>query len=79
MRRVPAFSRLRVRSQVGLDIRVAASGLVAIVLALAGLLYLSSAAAPALRELGDKFFDLGIVLVLATLLLSALGIRARFH
>ena len=63
----------------GLDITVAASGLVALVLALAAVLYLSSAAAPVLRELGDRFFALGVVLVLVTVLFSATGIKARFH
>ena len=61
-----------------IDVKVAATGIIALCLVLSALLYLSSMANTSLAGIGDKFFGLALVLMAAVVLLSILGIKVRF-
>jgi len=61
-----------------MDIKVAATGIVALCLALSALLYLSSMANSSLQGLGDKFFGVAIVLIAVVVLLAVVGVKVRF-
>lgn len=63
----------------GLSISVVATGVIALSLALAAMLYLAGAAIPSLQVEGDKFFALALFLVIMTILLSVAGAKLKFH
>jgi len=62
----------------GIDVKVGATGIVALCLALSVLLFIASAANPSLEGIGDKFFGLAVVLILTVVLLAALGLKVKF-
>lgn len=61
-----------------LDIKVAATGIIALCLALSAMLYVSSMANSSLQGLGDKFFGLAIILIAIVVVLAVLGVKVRF-
>jgi hypothetical protein len=60
-----------------LDIKVAATGIIALCLALSALLYISSAADQGLQGTGDKFFALAAILILIVVVLAIAGIKVK--
>lgn len=60
-----------------INIRVAATGIIALCLALSALLFISSAANPSLEGVADRFFGLAVVLVAIVVILSLAGIKIR--
>lgn len=60
------------------DIKVAATGIVALCLALSAVLFISSAASPDLQGVGDKFFTLAVTLIFIVIVLTVVGVRIKF-
>lgn len=60
------------------NIKVAATGIVALCLVLSVVLYLSSFTNPSMYETGEKFFGLAVTLIIAILVLSIFGVRVKF-
>jgi hypothetical protein len=62
----------------GFDIKVAATGIVALCLVLSAMMFLSSISAPALAEMGRMFFGFAILLVIVVILLALFKVKVRF-
>jgi hypothetical protein len=61
-----------------LDVKVAATGIIALCLALAALLYMSGITNPSVQSMADRFFGLAVVLSFVVILLALVGIKVRF-
>lgn len=61
-----------------IDVKVAATGVIALCLTLSALLFISSAANTNLQGLGDRFFGLAVILIFVVVLLSIAGIKVKF-
>jgi hypothetical protein len=59
------------------NIKVVASGIIALCLALSALLYLQSLVNPSMQALGDRFFGLAVILILVVLVLAAVGVKVK--
>jgi hypothetical protein len=59
------------------DIKVAASGIIALCLALSALLFMSSVANPSLQGTAVLFFGLAVVLIFVMVILGIVGIKIR--
>jgi hypothetical protein len=60
-----------------MSIKVVASGVIALCLALSALLYLQSPLNPSMQSLGDKFFGLAVVLIFVVIILAVAGVKVR--
>jgi len=60
-----------------MDIKVAATGVIALCLTLSALLYLSGVADPSLGGAGDRFFGLAVALIAIVVLLSIFGVKVK--
>ena len=61
----------------GMSIKVVASGIIALCLALSALLYLQSSAYPSMQSVGDKFFGLAVVLIFVVIILAVVGVKVK--
>lgn len=61
-----------------IDVKVAATGVIALCLVLSALLVISSTANPSLEGVGDKFFGLAVALIAIVALLAILGVKVKF-
>jgi len=61
-----------------IDIKVAATGIIALCLALSALLFLSSMSHPSLQGSADRFFGLAVVLIAIVVIMSILGVKIKF-
>jgi len=61
-----------------LDIKVAATGIIALCLALSALLFLSSVASPSLQAMADRFFGLAVILIFVVIILALIGVKVKF-
>jgi len=59
------------------NIKVVASGIVALCLALSALLYLQSLVNPSMQAAGDRFFGLAVVLIIVVVVLAAIGVKIK--
>ena len=59
------------------SIKVAATGIVALCLALSAIFYLQSTINPQMQAFGDKFLGFAVVLVLLVTVLAFLGIKVK--
>jgi uncharacterized membrane protein YphA (DoxX/SURF4 family) len=62
----------------GLDVKVAAAGMIALCLILAAVLFMASSGTPDLQTTGNQFFDLAIVLIVIVVALAIAGIKVKF-
>ena len=62
----------------GFNIKVAATGIVALCLVLSTMLFLSSVNAPALEEMGRMFFAFAVLLVVGAIFLALFKVKVRF-
>jgi hypothetical protein len=61
-----------------IDIKVAATGVIALCLVLAAVLFISSSTTPGLQVVGDRFFGLAVILIFAVIILGIAGIKVKF-
>jgi hypothetical protein len=61
----------------GVDIKVIATGVVALCLVLSAMLSISGAMYPLLREAADRFFLLGVLLIAIVIVLALAGIKLK--
>ena len=61
-----------------IDVNVTATGVVALCLALSAVLFISSAAEPSLQGVGDRFFGLAVIVMVAVVALGLIGTKVRF-
>ena len=58
-------------------IKVAATGVIALCLALSALLYVQSAVDSTMQRFGDKFFGLAVALIFIVVILALVGVRIK--
>ena len=61
----------------GFDVKVMATGVVALCLILSAMLTMSGTVYPVLREAADRFFLLGALLIVIVIVLAVVGIKVR--
>ena len=61
-----------------IDIKVAATGVIALCLVLAAVLFISSSTTPSLQIIGDRFFGLAVILIVIIIVLGIAGIKVKF-
>lgn len=61
-----------------IDVKVMATGVIALCLVLAATLSMSSAAYPAIKGTADQFFILSVLLIVAVIVLALAGIKVKF-
>jgi hypothetical protein len=60
-----------------LDIKVVATGIIALCLALSAMFFASSIANPSLEGFGNRFFTLAVALIATVVLLAILGVKVK--
>lgn len=60
-----------------LNIKVVATGVIALCLALAAMFYLQSIIDPSLQGFGDKFFGFAVLLTFIVVILALAGVKVR--
>jgi len=61
-----------------MSVKVVASGIIALCLVLSAMLYLQSLVNQLMQSLGDRFFGFAVVLILAVIVLAAVGVKVKF-
>ena len=61
-----------------IDVKVAATGIIALCLVLSAVLFISSGINPSVEGVGDRFFVLAVVLIAVVVFLSAIGVKVKF-
>lgn len=59
------------------NIKVVATGVIALCLTLAAVFYLQSVMNPAMQGFGDKFFGFAILLTFTVIVLAVVGVRLK--
>ena len=60
-----------------LNIKVVATGVIALCLALAAMFYLQSLIDPSLQGFGDRFFGFAVLLTFIVVILALVGVKVR--
>lgn len=60
------------------SIKVVATGVIALCLALSALFYMQSIVDPLMQGFGDKFFGLAVLLLFIIIILALAGVKIRF-